>query len=84
MLNVGDKIPQVNLPIQVDGEFRTLRKTCHDKNGAYQHRNGQQFVKVAWHEQRHVHQCVLNLVALKFVATQGLKLVNQVKKNKQR
>jgi len=24
MLNVGDKIPQVNLPIQVDGEFRTL------------------------------------------------------------
>jgi hypothetical protein len=38
---------------------------------------------MAGHEQGHIHQRVLQLIALKFVSTQCLKLIDQVEKNKQ-
>jgi hypothetical protein len=38
---------------------------------------------MAGHEQGHVHQGVLELIALEFVSAQGLKLIDQVEKNKQ-
>jgi hypothetical protein len=38
---------------------------------------------MAGHEQGHIHQSMLQLITLKFVSAQGLKLIDQVEKNKQ-
>ena len=78
-----ERTPRPQPACSEDGELGALRKTSHDKNGTNQNRNGQQLIQMAGHEQGHIHQGMLQLIALKFVSAQCLQLIDQIEKNKQ-
>ncbi len=68
-----------------DRVFRALRQPGHDKDGADQHRDGHQIVKVAGDQEHHIQQRVAQLVAVAHHApANGLQFIDEVKKEQQR
>ena len=47
-----------------NSEFRGLSKFGHDKNGAYQNRDGQQLINMRWHHQQDIGCGVFKRIAL--------------------